>query len=321
VCASAPDATVLVAARAAQGIGAAAVVPCSLALIAHRFPDSAARARVLGIWGGVSGIGLTAGPVVGGWLVAALGWRAVFLVVVPISAVSIVITAARTGEIPRHAATRPDLLGQLLAIVSLVALTAALTMTSTLGWHSPLVLGLLAVAAVVGICFAAVEHRADEPMLPPALFTSSAFSGATGVGLLFNFGLYGVLFCLTIFLERTLRQSTAVTGVVLLPLTAVITLGALFSGRLTNRFGVRAPMGLGLSGGLLGTCLLAAWGDHSGAAALAVFGAIMGCAGLCMPAMTEVALGAAGPRRAGLGGELLRGPGNMMSDRVSPAAG
>jgi hypothetical protein len=112
---------------------------------------------------------------------------------------------------------------------------SALTMTSTLGWHSPLVLGLLAVAVVVGICFVAVEHRVGEPMLPPALFTSSAFSGATGVGLLFNFGLYGVLFCLTIFLERTLRQSTAVTGVALLPLLAV-------------------------------------WGDHSGAVALAVFG-------------------------------------------------
>jgi DHA2 family methylenomycin A resistance protein-like MFS transporter len=116
-------------------------------------------------------------------------------------------------------------------------LTAALTMTSTLGWRSPLVLGLLAVAVAVGACFVAAEHRADEPMLPPALFTSSAFSGATGVGLLFNFGLYGVLFCITIFLERTLRQSTAVTGMALLPLTAVITLGALFSGRVTNTFG------------------------------------------------------------------------------------
>jgi hypothetical protein len=218
-------------------------------------------------------------------------------VVVPISAISIMITAARTGEVPHHAATRPDLLGQLLAIVPLVALTAALTMTSTLGWHSPLVLGLLAVAAAVaGICFVAVEHRVGEPMLPPA-FTSRAFSGATGVGLLFNFGLYGTLFCLTIFLERTLRHSTAVTGVTLLPLTAVITLGALFSGRFTNRFGSRAPMALGLSGGLLGTCLLAAWGDHSGAVALAVFGAMMGCVGLCMPAMTGVALGAAEPRR------------------------
>lgn len=305
VCAMAPDAAVLVAARAVQGIGAAAVVPCSLALIAHRYPEPAARARALGIWGGVSGIGLTAGPVVGGWLVAALGWRSVFLVVVPIAAVSIALIAARTAEVPRHSAARLDLLGQVLAIASLVALTAALTMTSTLGWSSVPVLGLLAAAVLGGACFVVTEHRVGEPMLPPELFRSGAFSGASGVGLLFNFGLYGVLFSVTIFLERTLRQSTAITGVALLPLTAVITLGALFSGRVTNRFGPRVPMALGLSGGLLGTCLLAAFGDHSGAVALAVFGAIMGCVGLCMPAMTGVALAGTGPQRAGLGAATL----------------
>lgn len=305
MCAAAPTTTVLIVARAAQGIGAAAVVPCSLALIAHGYPERAARARALGIWGGVSGVGLTAGPVAGGWLVAALGWRSVFLVVVPVSAVSIAIIAARTVEIPRHTATRPDLPGQLLAIASLIALTAALTMTSTLGWRSPLLLGLLAVAVVAGICFAVVEHRVGEPMLPPALFTSGAFSGATGVGLLFNLGLYGVLFCITIFLERTLHQSTAVAGMALLPLTAVTALGALLSGRVTSRFGPRTPMALGLFGGLLGTCLLAARGDHSGVVAIAVFGAITGCAGLCMPAMTGVALGAAGPRHASLGAAAL----------------
>jgi MFS transporter, DHA2 family, methylenomycin A resistance protein len=305
VCAAAPNASVLVAARAVQGIGAAAVVPCSLALIAHRYPEPVARARALGIWGGVSGIGLTAGPVIGGWLVAALGWRSVFLVVVPVSAVSTALIAARAAEIPRRPATTPDLLGQVLAIAFLVALTVALTMTSTLGWSSALVLGLLAVALVGGACFVMVEHRVSEPMLPPVLFRSSAFSGASGVGLLFNFGLYGVLFCITIFLERTLHQSTAVTGAALLPLTAITALGALFSGLVTSWFGPRVPMVLGLSGGLLGTCLLAACGDHSGAVALAVFGAITGCVGLCMPAMTGVALAGVGPRGAGLGAATL----------------
>ncbi|GGJ71519.1 MFS transporter [Streptomyces brasiliensis] len=110
-----------------------------------------------------------------------------------------------------------------------------------------------------------------------------------------------MLFCITIFLKRTLRQSAAVTGVALLPLTAVTALGALFSGRVTSRFGPRLPMALGLSGGLLGTCLLAACGDHSGTVALAVFGAITGCVGLCMPAMTGVALAGLRPQRTGLG--------------------
>ncbi|MBF8189380.1 MFS transporter [Nonomuraea sp. K274] len=305
VCAAAPNAAVLIAARAAQGVGAAAVVPCSLALIAHRFPEGPARARALGIWGGVSGIGLTAGPVIGGWLVAALGWRAVFLVVVPVATVSMAVIATRVEETSRQSAPRPDAVGQPLAVIALVALTAALTMTSTQGWRTPLVLGLLGVAVVVGIAFVVSQHRVPEPMLPPVLFTSRAFNGATGVGLLFNFGLYGVLFCLTIFLERTLRQSAATTGVALLPLTAVITLGALVSGRVTNRFGPKVPMLVGLSGGLLGTCLLAVWGDRSGAPALAGFGAVLGLVGLAMPTMTGVALAAAGPGRAGLGAATL----------------
>jgi MFS transporter, DHA2 family, methylenomycin A resistance protein len=305
VCAAAPDVTVLIAARVTQGIGASAVVPCSLALIAHRYPEGTARTRALGIWGGVSGIGLTAGPVAGGWLVAALGWRSVFLVVVPVSAVSIAITAARGGEAPRRASARPDLPGQLLAIASLIALTGSLTMTATLGWRSPLVLGLLAVAVAAGASFVIAEHRVSDPMLPPSLFTSRAFSGATVLGLLFNFGLYGLLFCVTIFLERTLREPAAITGLALAPLTAVVALCALVSGRLTSRLGPRLPMIAGLSGGLLGSCLLATGGDRAGPVAIAVYGAIIGCAGLCMPAMTGVALGAAGPRQAGLGAATL----------------
>lgn len=304
VCAVAPDAAVLIAARAGQGVGAAAVVPCSLALIAHRFPEGAQRSRALGIWGGVSGIGLTAGPVVGGLLVAALGWRSVFLIVVPIAAVSLALVAARVKETPRRSA-RPDLVGQVLAVAALVALTAALTQTATQGWRAPLVVGLLGVAVGTGIAFVVSEFRVPEPMLPPKLFASNAFGGATGVGLLFNFGLYGVLFCLTLFLERTLHRPAAIAGLALLPLTAVVTLGALCSGRITARFGPRAPMIAGLAGGLFGTCLLAVWGDRSGVAALAVFGAILGCVGLAMPAMTAIALAAVGSRRAGLGAATL----------------
>ena len=304
-CAVAPGPGVLIVARAVQGMGAAAVVPCSLALIAHRFPEGPARARALGIWGGVSGIGLTAGPVIGGWLVAALGWRAVFLVVVPVAAVSMVIVATRIEETSRQATSRPDLLGQPLAVFALIALTAALTTTSTQGWHTPLVLGLLGVGVVAGVAFVIIEHRVAEPMLPPVLFSNRAFSGVTGIGLLFNFGLYGVLFCLTIFLERTLDTSTAIAGVALLPLTTVTALGALMSGRLSNRFGRKMPMLIGLAGGLLSSCLLAVWGDRSGPLVLAGFGAVLGCVGLAMPTMTEVALASAGRGRAGLGAATL----------------
>ena len=136
-CAVAPAIPLLIAARAIQGVGAAAVVPCSLALIVHRFPEGRARARALGVWGGVSGIGLAAGPVLGGGLVTALGWRAIFLVVVPIAALSVTIVAGRIGETPRTPTGRPDLAGQALAVITLGGLTAGLTQTSALGWSDP----------------------------------------------------------------------------------------------------------------------------------------------------------------------------------------
>ncbi|MBO0851404.1 MAG: MFS transporter [Pseudonocardia sp.] len=304
-CAAAPTAPALIAARAVQGVGAAAVVPCSLALIAHRFPARRARARALGVWGGVSGVGLAAGPVVGGGLVAALGWRAVFLVVVPIAATSIAIVAARLGEVPRRAATRPDIAGQVLVVTALLALTAALTQTATLGWTDPRTVGLLGAAALAGGGFVLVEHRVREPMLPLSLFADARFSGATGVGLLFNLGLYGVLFCLALVLERTAHRSAAVAGLALLPLTAVVAVCALASGRLSTRFGPRTPMMAGLAGGLVATGLLAAFGDHLGVAGLAGLGAVLGLVGLAMPALTGVALAAAGPARAGLGAAVL----------------
>jgi len=304
-CAAAPTAPVLIAARAVQGVGAAAVVPCSLALIAHRFPEGQARSRALGVWGGVSGLGLAAGPVIGGGLVAAVGWRAVFLVVVPVAAVSVAIVAGRIEETPRRAATRPDLAGQVVAVIALVALTAALTQTSTLGWSDHRTLGLLGVAALAGGGFVLLEHRVDEPMLPPVLFTSARFSGVTSVGLLFNLGLYGVLFCLALVLERTLHQSAAIAGLALLPLTAVVAICALVSGQLSTRYGPKTPMLLGLTGGLAGTGLLAGFGDHVGVAGLGGLGAVLGLVGLAMPAMTGVALTAAGFQRAGLGAAVL----------------
>lgn len=304
-CAAAPATPVLIAARAVQGVGAAAVVPCSLALIVHRFPEGPARARALGIWGGVSGVGLAAGPVIGGGLVTAVGWRAIFLVVVPIAVLSVVIVGSRIGETPRHPTTRPDLAGQALAVITLGTLTAALTQTSALGWSDPRILGLMGVAALSGIGFVLVERHVRAPMLAPVLFTSTRFSGATVVGLLFNLGLYGTLFCLALVLERTLHESAAATGLALLPLTAVVGLCALASGRLTTRFGVRTPMLIGLIGGLAATALLAGFGDQFGVAGLAGLGAILGLVGLAMPAMTGVALAAAGAERAGLGAAVL----------------
>lgn len=304
-CAAAPSAAVLIAARAVQGAGAAAVVPCSLALIADRFPGGPRRSRALGVWGGVAGIGLAAGPVIGGVVVAAFGWRAVFFVVVPLAAGSIAVVTTCLPETSHRPASRVDVPGQILVIAALVALTAALAQVSTVGWVAPRVVVLFGIAAVAGVAFVVVEHRVAEPIVPFALLRSSRLSGALGIGLLFNFGLYGSLFSLALVLERGLHQSSAIAGLALIPLTVATALGALLSGRLIARFGPRTPICIGLSGGLLGACLLAGVGRGSSAWEIAVFGAVLGLVGFAMPAMTAIALEAVEAQRAGLAAALL----------------
>src|ERR1700756_452301 len=132
-CAGATSLAALIVARVIQGAGAAALMPCSLALIAHLFPDSADRRRALGVWGGMSGIGLASGPVLGGILTASLGWRAIFLVNVPIAAAAAVVLRRHVEETPRHSQTL-DLPGQVIAIAGLAALTGGFIIAGRQGW-------------------------------------------------------------------------------------------------------------------------------------------------------------------------------------------
>lgn len=304
-CAAAPSIGALVAGRAIQGIGAAAILPCSLALIAHRFPTGAPRARALGLWGGVSGVGLAAGPVVGGALVSALGWRSVFLAVVPVAGISWLLVTGTVEETPRSAGRMGDFGGQILVVVGLITLTAALTQTSIDGWTGWPTISLGAAGSLSTAGFVLAERRAREPMLPLSMFAKGDFSAAVGVGVLFNFGLYGTLFCLALHLENTTRLSARTTGLVLVPLTATVGAGALLSGRLSARFGARVPMTAGLTGGAVGATLLALLGERAHPGVVAVLGAILGSVGLAMPAMTSVVLATSPTGRAGLGSAAL----------------
>lgn len=305
ICAASPTVPVLIAARAFQGCGAAALVPCSLALIVYRFPDGPARARALGAWGGISGAGLASGPILGGFLVDSVGWRTVFLIALPAAAVSAVLVVLTVDETPRRAARRTDLRGQLLAVAALAALTAALTEISTRGWTDWQPVALALSGIVCAIAFVRAERTRDEPMLPLSIFKTVRFSAATGVGALFNFGLYGTLFCLAIYVENTLHQSTQNTGLAILPLTAVIASCALLSGRLSARVGPRLPMIIGLGGGVVGASLFATLNRTTPIWLVATCGAVFGVIGLAMPAMTSVALGSAPPGQAGLGAAVL----------------
>ncbi|TWF78612.1 DHA2 family methylenomycin A resistance protein-like MFS transporter [Pseudonocardia hierapolitana] len=304
-CAAAPDVPVLIAARTVQGIGAAALLPCSLALIVHQFPDPGERAHALGVWGGVSGIGMAAGPVLGGVLVAASGWPAIFLVNVPVCMAAFVMIRRHAAESPARQAGPLDLPGLVLGTAGLAGLAGGLIEAGHRGWTHPLPLALVLAGATLLPLFVLVERRAREPMLPMSVFTSLRFSAGTGVGFLFNFCLYGSLLCLSLYLQGPLGQSAFAAGMQIFPLTVAICIGAAMSGRLTGRFGARAPMLAGLGAGAAGASLLLAAGS-SGPLPLVVTGAtVLGFCSFAMPAMTSVVMSGVGADRAGLGSGVL----------------
>jgi MFS transporter, DHA2 family, methylenomycin A resistance protein len=303
-CAAAPSLGVLIAARAVQGLGASALLPCSLALIVHQFPDPRNRAKALGVWGGMGSLGVALGPVIGGVLVSQVGWRSIFLVNVPVCLLTVVLLRRFARESPLNPARRTDLPGTLLGVASLACLTAAFITAGQLGWLSPVPGVLLAAGAAVAWLFVRTERRRAAPMLPLALFRSGEFSGAVGVGLLFNMLIYGSLLCLSLFLQQARHESVLATGLLLLPMSIVVGAGSLASGRLTARLGPRPPMLAGLALAAAGAALVAAAGSGS-TLWLVVGGSILGLVSLAMPAMTAAVVGAAGSEHAGVASGIL----------------
>jgi DHA2 family methylenomycin A resistance protein-like MFS transporter len=304
-CAAAPALGVLIAARAVQGLGASALLPCSLALLVHQFPDPRARAHALGVWGAMGSLGVALGPVLGGALVAAAGWRSIFGVNVPVCLLTVVLLRRHVTESPLNPARRLDLPGLLLGAASLAGLTAGFITAGQQGWLSPLPDALLAAGLAAAWLFVRAERRRPDPMLPLSLFRSRPLSGATAIGVLFNGCLYGALLCLSLFLQQSRHESVLVTGLLLLPMSVVVGVGSLASGRLTARLGPRPPMIAGLALAAAGAALLAAAGKSTSLVLIVAASALLGLVSLAMPAMTAVVVGAAGPEHAGVASGIL----------------
>jgi DHA2 family methylenomycin A resistance protein-like MFS transporter len=304
-CAAAPALGVLIAARAVQGLGASALLPCSLALLVHQFPDPRARARALGVWGGMGSAGVALGPVAGGALVAAVGWRSIFLVNVPICLLTVILLRRFAAESPTHPDRRTDVPGLLLGVTMLAGFTAAFITAGEQGWTQPLPGALLAVGLLAAWAFTKAERRHPHPVLPLGLFKNKNLSGATGVGLIFNLVLYGSLLCLSLYLQTTRHESVLATGLLLLPMSATVGLGSLASGRLTARLGPRTPMLAGLTFAAAGAALLATAGPKTYITLILAGSILLGLVSLAMPAMTAAVVGAAGPGHAGVASGVL----------------
>lgn len=200
-CGLTPGLPFLVAARVAQGAGAALLVPSSLVLLQAAYPTPASRARAIGIWGAIAGVGAASGPVVGGLLVTAWSWRGVFFLNLPL-AVAAMALGARSVPAPGRSQRNVDLPGQLLGVAGLGLFTAALVQAGRAGWTSPVVLGGCCLAAAACAGFVVAERSAAEPMLPLQLFARAAFRAGSAVGLLINLGFYGQLFLMSLYLQE-----------------------------------------------------------------------------------------------------------------------
>jgi MFS transporter, DHA2 family, methylenomycin A resistance protein len=306
-CSLSPCLWVLVGARFAQGVGAAALMPGSLSLITHTFPDPSDRARGISLWAGMGGLAISSGPVLGGLLIEELGWRTIFLINVPVGALALVLTLrqAELAGVVRNRSLDPA--GQTLAIVALAALTYVLIDGPEHGWYAPRVLLALPLALAAGLSFVVAEARGPAAMLPLGLFRSRAFAAANVVGLCLNFGLYGLLFVLSLFFQEVCRYTPLATGLVFLPLTAAIAVTLWQSGRISLRFGPRSPMIAGMGLAAVGCLFLLGVVNWNGFCGGMVAGFVMiGLGiGMTMPAMTMVVLASAPPEQSGIASGVL----------------
>jgi DHA2 family methylenomycin A resistance protein-like MFS transporter len=298
---AAPSNAILVAARVAQGVGAALLLPGTLAIITHAFPGDAERARAIGVWAAVAGLSLPAGPVVGGLLVAGPGWRWVFLVNLPVVAAAALLTARLVRESADSRGRRIDVAGVALGALTLAATTFALIQAGHASATSPVVLASAAVAVLGAGAFVAVERRSPAPMLPLGLFRRRRFTIANAVAATMNLGSLGCIYVLTLYLQVVQGRSALESGLAVIPLFLPVAVLAPVSGRLTGRFGPRGPMLAGLLVAAAGLALLA----RAGAGApygelLPAFVLWGGGLGLLTSAVVAAAVGAVESERAGL---------------------
>src|SRR5260221_1731012 len=204
-CALAPNAAILIAARGVQGLGAAILVPNSLALLSHAYPDEKQRGRAVGIWAAGASLALTSGPLLGGALIALVGWRWIFFVNLPIGLAGLWLSFRYATETTRSPQREIDLPGQIAAIACLGCLAGAIIEGGSRGWSNPSVIAGFAASATLAILFVLQERRAPQPMLPLSLFYRRRFALTSPVGLLVHVRFYGLIFLFRPEVQRVIR--------------------------------------------------------------------------------------------------------------------
>ncbi|WP_024795861.1 DHA2 family efflux MFS transporter permease subunit [Tomitella biformata] len=235
----------LIVARAVQGLGAAAIMPLSLALLAGAVPV-AKRALAIGVWGGVSGLGVALGPVIGGAVVDGVSWQAIFWLNVPVAVIAIPLVYLALED-SRGARQRLDLVGVALAGIGVFLGVWGIVHGNDDGWGSAGVVGTLIASALVLAGFIAWERRSPNPVMPMRLFRSKSFTMANIIGVTFSLGIFGAVFLLVQYLQVVMGYSPFEAGVRTLPWTAAPMIVAPLAGLLAPRLGLRALLVAGLT--------------------------------------------------------------------------
>jgi EmrB/QacA subfamily drug resistance transporter len=250
---------ILIASRAVQGLGAALLTPTTLAILATTFPGRAEQARAVGAWSAVGAVALAVGPLLGGLLSQHVSWHWIFFINVPVGVATLALAALAISSVDRGARRRIDVHGVATSAAALLTLTYALIQGPQVGWGSPTVVASFAITAAALVTFVVLERRVADPMLDLSLFANRTFTGATIALMLWAFGLFGIYFYTSLYLQHVLGFSPTTAGAAFVPMALLIATGAAISDRLATWIGAYRVVGIAMAlmgGGILSVSLL-----------------------------------------------------------------
>jgi EmrB/QacA subfamily drug resistance transporter len=304
-CAVSTTAGALVASRTVQGAGAALMNPLSLSILVATFPRERLPAAI-GVWAGISGLGLAIGPLLGGVLVENVSWSAVFWINVPIGVLAMAVTLRAVRESRDATGRSLDIPGAALVTSALFCVVWGLIKSDSHGFGSVYVVGFLLTGLVLGILFVGRERRAVDPMLPLSFFARRLFSVSDAVMLLVGFAMFGAIYYGALYLQNVQGYSALQAGLRTLPWTLMILVVAPIAGRVNSRIGARMPAAVGMllvALGLIGLARLSATSAYS-----SIWPAFVLCGvgtALAMPTVSAAAMSAIASDKAGVGSGVL----------------
>jgi EmrB/QacA subfamily drug resistance transporter len=297
----------LIGARAVQGFGAALLMPTTLAIILATFQDARERTMAIGIWGGIGALALAAGPVIGGLVAQHVHWGWIFLINVPVGVVTLALGIWAIAESRAELTSRRlDLPGLVTSALALFSLTYALIEGQDSGWTSPLILAAFGVAAVGLAAFLLIESRTEYPMVSLPIFRSREFSGGIATMMIWGFGILGIYFFTSLYLQDILGFSPTKAGLSFVPMALCIAVFSVLSPRLAALLGRHRAVSFGMGVMVLGLVLFARDGAGAGFGSLMPGFMLFGAgAGLMNVPLTNAIMDAAPEAQAGIASALM----------------